>query len=186
MEGGINAWNGMKATGLPNAGMAYFSDKDKPEDIIALAWFLEEGARRFYRGVEDLMKDQETKEIFKSLVADEVRHKALLSKLYKEIAVIDDGPELSSVHTDAELTEVMESGMRIKDALKWAEGKDIKDILDYSIAMETNSYDLYLKMERTIERHDLKKVFRALADEEKIHLDKLTSLLDKEAGKRES
>ena len=44
--------------------------------------------------------------------------------------------------------------------------------------MEINSYDLYLKMERSIERLDSKKVFRALADEEKMHLDKLTSLLD--------
>ncbi len=82
MEGGINAWNGLKATGAPDAGMAYFSDKDKPEDIISLAWSLEEGARRYYSEIEEKMKDESLKELFRTLVDDEVRHKALLLKLY--------------------------------------------------------------------------------------------------------
>ena len=72
----------------------------------------------------------------------------------------------------------MEGGMRITEALNWADGKGIEDILDFSIAMETNSYDLYLKMERKIEGQNSKKIFRALADEEKKHLASLTSLLD--------
>lgn len=69
--------------------------------------------------------------------------------------------------------------MHIGEALKRAEGKDILEILDFSIALETNSYDLYIKMERTMHEQESKKVFKALSNEEKIHLDRLTSLLEK-------
>jgi rubrerythrin len=72
----------------------------------------------------------------------------------------------------------MEGGMRISEALNWADGKGIKDILDFSIALETNSYDLYLKMERSIEGQGTKKIFTELAGEEKKHLDQLASLLN--------
>ncbi len=68
--------------------------------------------------------------------------------------------------------------MRVSEALDWAKGRDIKDILEYSIAMETNSYDLYIKMERVINGTNAKSIFRALSNEEKIHLDRLTSFLD--------
>jgi len=178
MEGGINAWNGLVATGAPDAGMAYFSEKDKPEEIIALAWALEEGARLFYSGIEEKMKDKSSKELFRALCADEVRHKALLIKLYREMLGLGNGPEMPVAFTPEELSTVMEGGMRISEALNWADGKGIEDILDFSIAMETNSYDLYIKMERNIERQNSKKIFRSLADEEKKHLVRLTSLLD--------
>ena len=48
MSGGINAWEGLKAEGVPESGMAYFSDSDRLEELAALAWMLEEGSRRFY------------------------------------------------------------------------------------------------------------------------------------------
>ena len=178
MEGGINAWNGLVASGAPEAGMAYFSDKDRPEEIIVLAWLLEEGARRYYKGIEELMEDNKSKTLFKELSAAEVHHKSLLVRLYKELSGSGTESELPEAFATEELSEVMEGGMRISEALKWAKGKDLKDILDFSIAMETNSYDLYIKMERTINGADSKKVFRALYDEEKSHLDRLIALLE--------
>ena len=53
MEGGIRAWKGMVAHGLPEAGMAYFSPAANAEEIVGLAWSLEEGSRSFYQGVAD-------------------------------------------------------------------------------------------------------------------------------------
>ena len=48
MQGGINAWKGLVAEGAPESGMAYFSPATKPEELIALAWLLEDGSRNFY------------------------------------------------------------------------------------------------------------------------------------------
>ncbi len=70
----------------------------------------------------------------------------------------------------------MEGGMLISEALKWSEGKAVKEILDLTMSLETNSYDLYLKMERTVEDHRSKQIFKTLSDEEKKHLNQLTSL----------
>jgi rubrerythrin len=177
MSGGINAWNGLVASGSPEAGMAYFPDDEKPEKVVVLAWLLEEGARRFYRGVEELLEDKKSIHLFKELGAAEVRHKSQLVKLYRELFDSGSEPGISDPFVKEELSDVMESGMRISEALDWMKGKGIMEILDYSIAMETNSYDLYIKMERRVKEKELKKVFSSLSNEEKGHLERLTSLL---------
>jgi rubrerythrin len=72
----------------------------------------------------------------------------------------------------------MEGGMHVGEALKRARGKDLLEMLEYAIALEANSYDLYIKMERSMPGKDSKKIFNSLLSEEKIHLDRLTALLD--------
>jgi rubrerythrin len=72
--------------------------------------------------------------------------------------------------------DVMEGGMLVSEALKWSVGKTLKDILELSMSLEANSYDLYLKMERKVEGRNAKQVFQTLSEEEKKHLDQLTSL----------
>jgi len=42
--------------------------------------------------------------------------------------------------------------------------------------METNSYDLYLNMEQEAEDRNSKQIFKTLSEEEKKHLERLTSL----------
>jgi len=178
MSGGINAWNGLVASGPPEAGIAYFPDDEKPEKVVVLAWLLEEGARRFYKGVEELLEDKESIHLFKELGAAEVRHKAQLVRLYKELFASGATGDSVDPFAAEELGDVMESGMRISEALNWVKGKGIMEILEYSIAMETNSLDLYIKMERRVEEEKLKKVFRSLLNEEKIHLEQLAALLE--------
>jgi len=53
------------------------------------------------------------------------------------------------------------------------------EILELAISLETNSYDLYIKMERQIEDKNSKQVFVLLSREEKEHLARLAALLDK-------
>jgi rubrerythrin len=72
--------------------------------------------------------------------------------------------------------DVMEGGMLVSEALRWSKGKTLKDILELSMSLETNSYDLYLKMERKVEARNAKQVFKTLSEEEKKHLEQLTSL----------
>lgn len=108
MEGGINAWEGLVASGPPEAGMAYFSDKDRPEEIIGLAWLLEEGARRFYKGIEEMIEDKESINLFKELGAAEVRHKSLLLKLYRDLPGSEAESEFPGSFVSEELGGVME------------------------------------------------------------------------------
>jgi rubrerythrin len=73
----------------------------------------------------------------------------------------------------------MEGGMRVEQALEWTTGKGISDILDLSMALESYSYDLYLKMERTLADGNARHVFLVLAGEEKKHLESMAALIEK-------
>ncbi len=180
MEGGILAWKGLVASGPPEAGMAYFRPGERPETLTALAWALEEGSRRFYAGVAGTTQDRDAINLFQGLVGAEERHAATLLKLYQEIAgdaFKSQAPE--SVLSDKSAGEIMEGGMRVDETLAWTRGKEISDILDLSIALESNAFDLYVKMERMAEDSHSKQVFHILSEEERQHLNRMTELIEK-------
>ncbi len=179
MEGGINAWKGLVAEGIPELRMVYFSPATKPEEFIALAWSLEDGSRQFYSELAGALKDKEAKDLFVDLTEAEERHQALLLKLHKEFSggLSNSGSIGSAIPAGTE-GGLMEGGIRIHEALQWAHEKSLAEILDFSIALEANSYDLYVKMERQIEDQRSARVFHVLSDEEKQHLERLSSLLE--------
>jgi rubrerythrin len=178
MDGGIDAWNGLVAEGTPEAGMAYFSLADKPEELIALAWIMEDGSRRFYYSISEFMKDNESSALFKDLTTAEDHHKQSLMKLYSEITDVEsnDTPE-SSLSGEID-TNIMEGGMKVTEALDWAKEKEPTDILELAMSLEISAYDLYLLLENNMEDEKSKKVFKVLAEEEKQHLDRLTKVLE--------
>ena len=176
MAGGIKAWHGLVAEGEPDSGMPYFTAAASPEELIALAWLLEEGSRKFYSSVSSLLGDNERGKIFLDLTAAEEHHKEALLHLYTALSGKEPDSSfprsLLGVKSDE---DVMEGGMRIRDALRWIEGKDPMRMLELSMSIETNSYDLYLKMHQRMQDEKAKEVFSRLAQEEKQHLAKLTA-----------
>jgi rubrerythrin len=180
MEGGIAAWKGFVAAGSPEAGMAYFPATARTEELVALAWSLEEGSRRFYGTVAGDLKDQEAVSLFQALAGAEEGHTATLLTLFQEvtgdrhIAVIPH-----KYFSGIVPGEVMEGGMRVEQAREWSRGKGISDILDLSMALESYSYDLYLKMERTLADGHARGVFLVLAEEEAKHLERMAALIEK-------
>jgi hypothetical protein len=84
MEGGINAWQGLVAEGAPQSGMAYFSPATKPEELMALAWYLEDGSCKFYSELSVSLSENEVKDLYMQLAKAEEHHQASLLKLYEE------------------------------------------------------------------------------------------------------
>ena len=180
MKGGINAWEGQVAEGIPEAGMAYFSSATQPEELLGLAWLLEDGSRKFYIEMASLSKDEEAVALFRELSKAEEKHQASLVTLYRELWGKPFDSQFSrNLIREESSGERMEGGMFLREAVQWAEKKTLKEILELSISLESNAYDLYLKMERKMESEDAKKVFRVLSTEEKQHLEQLASLLEK-------
>jgi rubrerythrin len=163
MQGGINAWKGLVAEGAPESGMAHFSPATKPEALIALAWILEDGSRKFYSELAAESKDQEAKNLFEYLSAAEERHQASLLKLYKELSGLTSTSGFPGAVISSEKEgDVMEGGLRLSEALSWAKGKSVTEILELSISSETNAYDLYVKMERQMKDQRSARVFHVL------------------------
>lgn len=180
MEGGIRSWQGLLAEGEPEAGVAYFPDTAAPRELIKFAWVLEEGSRKFYSGLVSLLSDDEAVSIFRDLMAAEERHKASLLNLNREFDDAEAGKEFSHTVTADEAGDVMEGGMSVSRALRWAQEKSLHRLLELTISLESNSYDLYIKMERRMSDEESKRVFSLLAKEEKLHLERLSKLFERE------
>jgi len=75
--------------------------------------------------------------------------------------------------------EMMEGGMSVTKAIEWAKGKEVNDVLDLSIALESHAFELYIRMKRELAGESAKRIFHVLAAEEKVHLDRMVTLLEK-------
>lgn len=181
MEGGIRAWKGMVAHGPPEAGMAFFTPATDAEEIVGLAWALEEGSKLFYQGVaEHFTQDEETKQMFNWLVAAEKNHEKHLLETFESLSgTKPDFVKLRHKFSDSLNGSVMEGGVIVKEALAWIKDKGVSETLELAMAMEVNALDLYIKMSRTIDDKKARQVFEKLSEEEQVHLEKLAELLDK-------
>ncbi|MBL7049994.1 MAG: ferritin family protein [Nitrospira sp.] len=176
MEGGIHAWNGLKAEGLPESGMAYFTEAHTTAELLSLAWKIEEGSRYFYQAVASKSSDGELKALCSQLALAEEHHKSTIEELYSKSK--NSNGALDIVHDDHS-EDIMEGGITVKEALQWANNKSTKEVLEFTLALEANAYDLYIKMQKKINDGDSEKIFSILIDEEKQHLNKLAELLEK-------
>lgn len=180
MAGGIDAWNGLVAGGDYESGLAYFSRASGAEELISLSWALEEGNRAFYEQIAREAGEGEYGALFRSLVLAEERHKGTLRELY----VLSSGR-----NTDPAPPEGMgaggflEGGIPFGEALTWARGKPMQEILELAIAMEANALDRYIKMGRAVLDERSRMVFLALAREEQAHLERMASFLNRFPGK---
>jgi rubrerythrin len=181
MEGGIKAWKGMVAQGQPESGMAYFAPAADVEEIVGLAWALEEGSKSFYQGVSQQFKnDTEAQEMFNWLISAEESHEKNLLQTYESLT--GEQPDFNKLRAkfgDSLNGSVMEGGIAVKEALGWIQDKEVSDSLELAMSMEVNAFDLYIKMARAIDDKKAQQVFQRLSAEEQVHLEKLADLLDK-------
>ena len=180
MAGGIKAWQGGTAAGPPEAGMSFFTAAADADELIAMAWLLEEGTRKFYSAVAQMHSAPEAAGLFRSLVKAEELHKGTLEKLYRDMTGREPSPDFPRGMPFAQVPEDrMEGNVSVSGALAWAQGKETRDLLELSMALETDSYDLYIKMSRSVPGENAKKVFARLVVEEKEHLARMAELLDR-------
>ena len=170
----------MVATGGPEAGMAYFAPAAEIREMVALAWAMEEGSRRFYQGAgERLQSDPEAAELFRQLVQAEEGHKRSLLAGYEHLAGRPAEPaSLVPEMGEAGSGDTMEGGTPVREALAWLEGRELTDVLDLAMGLEINAYDLYIKMARRVDEES-RPIFAGLAREEQQHLERLGQLLDR-------
>lgn len=176
MAGGIDAWDGLVAEGGYDAGMAYFSRASGTEELISLAYSLEEGNRIFYEFVAREAEDERGAALFRSLVLAEERHKVTLRALYVRSTGKDTDPPPPG---GEEAGSYLEGGIPVGEALRWAKEKGTREVLELAVAMEANSLDRYIKMGREVAEDRSREVFLELAGEEQDHLKRMTYLLDR-------
>ncbi|KJU85665.1 Rubrerythrin domain protein, partial [Candidatus Magnetobacterium bavaricum] len=61
--------------------------------------------------------------------------------------------------------------------IQWCQGKDTSDIIELSMTIEANSYDLYAYLQRKADDEQHRTFFRTMADEELLHLRQMAGIL---------
>ncbi len=177
IDGGINAWNGSIAEGDYGQGMYLLKSGQTDEELITIAWSLEDGSRLFYEKAADLTADNKARDLFFTLMEAEARHKENILAVYR----MTTGVEIDAGFLEeAALKGVMEGGSQVEEVLALLQEKDgsLQEILELSMVMEANALDLYVKMFREIKEKNAGKVFGSLIEEEKRHLSRLGNLLE--------
>jgi len=183
MEGGIRSWKGLVAEKLPEAGMAWFQSAQSTEELIGLAWLLEDGMRTFYLEIAKGLERSEEAQLFMELAGAELHHKNALLKLYQQINGEDVGVNFpSAILREQPKEKYLEGGVLLSEAFSWAGKKDEREILEFVMSLEVGSYDRYLTLRDHFKDESSREVFGLLAAEEKAHLKRLTRLFEESTG----
>jgi rhodanese-related sulfurtransferase/rubrerythrin len=179
MEGGILSYNGLIAAGPPEAGVFCFSEEMTPEQLVAMAWYIEDGSQQYFDAMKNIFQDQENSENFSRLIEHKIAHKESLSQLSQNLSGQAANEDFPGSILQRPPHAVMAGCVSVSDASDWSKNKNISDILDFIMALEANTFDLYLKLGRQVGSDRARKVFLDLSEEEARHLEQLSSILEK-------
>lgn len=161
-------------------GMSYLRGDEGLEDVISLAYGMEEGLRSFYIGIKEATGDPDVAALAEKLSEIEERHKERLFALYVSI---HSTQLLRAAFESDVVAGVMEGGFTTEEFLK--QNKEamttVPDLLSIAMMLETQALDLYMRYSQKIEDPEGKGVLYDLAEEEKGHLASLGRLMDRKA-----
>lgn len=177
LKGGIAAWQGQAAAGPAEMGMMLVKGDETPQDIICLAYGLEEGLRKFYAASTQMAIETEVTTVLSQLAEIEERHKQRLFDLYKAIDAADTTIESFENKVNSELMEGGFDPDKLLEASKPA-FKNTADVLSFAMMLEAQGMDLYMRYADKSKDAQVKEILYKMADEEKAHLNSLGNLFE--------
>jgi rubrerythrin len=176
MKGGIDAWNGLVSRAEVDQGIYLIEGDEGPEEVISLAYGLEEGTHRFYQGLSKRSTDGKTRDLFEKLSRAEIQHKKNLWEQYKTLT---GGGINRDAFESGIVLRAMEGGKTADQVLAhysdWV--KEPRETLQLAMSLETDALDLYLRMAMKSRHEETKAIFHQISNEEKAHLRLLGELL---------
>ncbi len=182
LQGGIEAWESQTATGPVDFHLNFIKGDEAPEKVVALAYGMEEGLKRFHEAVKARTEDADFIKVLDQLIRAEEIHERTLLELYETMVGSAAEPEAVRLVSEA---GVMEGGMQIDRFMKDNEKymTSVSGYLNLAMMMEAQALDLYLRMASESKNEISKKILLKIGDEEKGHLVLLGRLFDQKAGK---
>ena len=159
-------------------GMMLVKGDETPQDIICLAYGLEEGLRKFYAAATQMAIEAEVTTVLSQLAEIEERHKQRLFDLYKAVDAADTTIESFENKVNSELMEGGFDPDKLLEASKPA-FKNATDVLSFAMMLEAQGMDLYMRYADKSEDAQVKEILYKMADEEKSHLKSLGDLFEK-------
>lgn len=176
MEGGMMAYNGITASGGPEAGMFCFPESLAPGDLAAVAWFLERGSQEFLSSVRADAGDAGT--LIGELILAKDAHKESLLKLYEGLTGLKASGDFPREVIGLPGDNVMAGCVKTPAAIEWARSKTASEVLELMLSLEANTLDLYLKLGRMVKSGEARSVFQTLAQEQEVSLNRIAKALE--------
>jgi rhodanese-related sulfurtransferase/rubrerythrin len=177
LKGGIAAWQGGKTSGPAEMGMGYLTGDESVEQVIAVAYGMEQGLAEFYTSVARKTEHKEVEKVLTKLIGIEEKHKEKLYNLY--LSLDPAAGDLDKLESQA-LSGVMEGGFTTEEFLE--QNRSLLDtanhILSLAMMLETQAFDLYMRYSQKAKDQPSRKVLQEIAEEEKAHIAALGRLVD--------
>ena len=157
--------------------MMILKGDETPQDIICLAYGLEEGLRNFYATATKMAIEPEVLKVLSKLAEIEVRHKQKLFDLYKTIESADTTIENFEKKVNFEL---MEGGFDPEKMLNenMPVFKAAAEVLNFAMMLEAQGMDLYMRYAEKSENRQVREILFEMAGDEKAHLKSLGNLFE--------
>jgi rubrerythrin len=145
------------------------------EEVMTLAYGLEDASRRFYQELTERSDEPEMTRLFETLRDAEIRHE---DNLWERYQALSDNPGERRKFAENVLPGVLEGGVSPDNLFaSYSEAfSEYDGALDWAMAMETDALDLYLRMAAVFDDADTRAFFHNLAEEERDHLKMLGDL----------
>jgi len=169
MKGGIDAWNGLVSRAEVDQGIYLIEGDEDPDEVISLAYGLEEGNHRFYQSLSERSADGGSKDLFERLSQAEMEHK---EELWRQYEAVTGGRVTRDAFQSKVVARTLEGG-KIPDQVlaqypDWIH--DTHEALQLAMSLETDALDLYLRMAMKSRNEETSAIFYKLAGDEKTHL----------------
>jgi rhodanese-related sulfurtransferase/rubrerythrin len=180
MEGGIIRYNGLVASGPPESAAACFAPSMSAIELVATAWIMEDGTIRFIETLCQRILNNHEPALFDRILEAKRAHQTTLSELAEELKEPAEELEFPAGVVELPAEPVMVGCIKVEEALRWAEDKRMKDLLELMMTLSANAFDFYLRLQRATQNEAERRVFDMLATEEQSHLKRLTQAYESE------
>jgi len=177
LKGGIAAWQGLKAFGPAEMGMIPLKGNETPQEVIVLAYGMEQGLADFYARVLGMTQDSAVQKIIGNLVQIEEKHKDRLFALYQ---ALEPTTQERTLFEERIVSGVMEGGFTGEEFLEKNKPllDTVENLLGLAMMLEAQALDLYTRYAQKVEDARSRSVLHDIAEEEKGHLATLGALVE--------
>jgi len=177
LKGGIAAWQGLQAFGPAEMGMITLRGNEPPQEVIAMAYGMEQGLADFYSKVSVMTEDLEAREMMRKLAQVEEKHKHKLFALYQ---TLEPGSHERILFEEKIVFGLMEGGFTGEEFLEKNKPllNTVDNLLSLAMMLEAQALDLYTRYAQKVRDAQSRSVLHDIAEEEKGHLAALGSLVE--------
>jgi len=177
LKGGIAAWQGLQAFGNAEMGMITLRGNETPQEVIAMAYGMEQGLADFYSKVSVMTEDLEAREMMRKLAQVEEKHKHKLFALYQ---TLEPGSHERILFEEKIVFGLMEGGFTGEEFLEKNKPllNTVDNLLSLAMMLEAQALDLYTRYAQKVRDAQSRSVLHDIAEEEKGHLAALGSLVE--------